>query len=81
MTHFFHFYYFFLLQRTASTHDELAKSFQPQIVAIGERFDFDKLCIIYEGINLYSIPQKSTVDSIVALLSSFFIFNMWCIKT
>ena len=81
VTHFCHFYYFFFLQRTASIDDELLKSFQPQIVAIGERFDFDKLCIIYEGINLYSIPQQSTVDSIVALLSSFYIFNMWCIKT
>ena len=80
-THFFHFYYFFFLQRTASIDDELLKSFQPQIVAIGEQFDFDKLIIIYEGIILCSKPQQSIVNSIVALLSSFYIFNMQCIKT
>ena len=45
---------FFFLQRTASIDDELLKSFQPQIVAIGEQFDFDKLIIIYEGIILCS---------------------------
>nr|XP_058940996.1 uncharacterized protein LOC131769281 [Pocillopora verrucosa] len=67
--------------RTASIDDELLKSFQPQIVAIGEQFDFDKLIIIYEGIILCSKPQQSIVNSIVALLSSFYIFNMWCIKT
>ena len=81
VTHFFHFYYFFFLQRTASIDDELSKSFQPQIVAIGEQFDFDKLIIIYEGIILCSLPQQSIVNSIVALLSSFYTFNMWCIKT
>ncbi|XP_066029929.1 uncharacterized protein [Pocillopora verrucosa] len=67
--------------RTASIDDELLKSFQPQIVAIGEQFDFDKLFIIYEGINLCNKPQQSIVNSIVALLSSFYIFNMWFIKT
>ncbi|XP_066029292.1 uncharacterized protein [Pocillopora verrucosa] len=67
--------------RTASIDDELLKCFQPQIVAIGEQFDFDKLIIIYEGIILCSKPQQSIVNSIVALLSSFYIFNMWCIKT
>ncbi|XP_066029293.1 uncharacterized protein [Pocillopora verrucosa] len=68
-------------KRTASIDDELLKCFQPQIVAIGEQFDFDKLIIIYEGIILCSKPQQSIVNSIVALLSSFYIFNMWCIKT
>ena len=81
VTHFFHFYYFFFLQRTASIDDELSKSSQPQLVAIGEQFDFDKLIIIYEGIILCSIPQQSIVNSIVALLSLFYIFNMWFIKT
>ena len=52
-----------------------------QIVATGEWFDFDKLCIVCQGIILCSIPQQSIVDSIVALLSSFYLFNMWCIKT
>ena len=37
VTHFFHFSFFFFLQRTASIDDELQKSFQPQIVAIGEQ--------------------------------------------
>ena len=78
---FFHFSFFFFLQRTASIDDELLKSFQPLIVAIGEQFDFDKLIIIYEGIILCSKPQQSIVNSIVALRSSFYIFNMWCIKT
>ncbi|XP_066029294.1 uncharacterized protein [Pocillopora verrucosa] len=67
--------------RTASIDDEFLKSFQPQIVAIGEQFDFDKVIIIYEGIFLCSKPQQSIVNSIVALLSSFYTFNMWCIKT
>ena len=52
-----------------------------QIVATGEWFDLDKLCIVCQGIILCSIPQQSIVDSIVALLSSFYLFNMWCIKT
>ena len=45
-------------------------------MAIGEQFDFDKLTIIYEGIILCSIPQQSIVNSIVALLSLFYIFNV-----
>ena len=78
---FFHFIFFFFLHRTALIDDELSKFVHPQIVAIGEQFDFDKLCIVREVIVLCSIPQQSIVDSIVALQSSFYIFNMWCMKT
>ena len=49
---------------------------QPQNVGIGEGFDLDKLYILCEGTVLYTIPHQSIVDSIVALLSSFYIFNM-----
>ena len=49
---------------------------QPQIVGIGEGFDLDKLYIVCEGTALCTIPHRSIVDSIVALLSSFYIFNM-----
>ena len=81
VTHFFILLFFFFLHRTALIDDELSKFVHPQIVAIGEQFDFDKLCIVREGIVLCSIPQQSIVDSIVALQSSFYIFNMWCMKT
>ena len=46
---------------------------QQQIFAIGKGFDFDKLYIVCERI-VCSIPHQSIVDSIVALLSSFYIF-------
>ena len=49
---------------------------QPQIVGIGERFNLDKLYIVCEGTVLCTIPHQSIVGSIVALLSSFDIFNM-----
>lgn len=54
---FFHFYYFFFfLHRTALIDDELWKFFDPQIVAIGEQFDFD-FGIVRGGIVLGSILQ------------------------
>jgi len=49
---------------------------QAQIVGIGEGFDLDKLYIVCEGTVLCTIPHQRIVDSIVALLSSFDIFNM-----
>ena len=49
---------------------------QPQIVAVGEGYELDKLYIVCEGSMLCSIPQQSIVESIIALLSSFYIFNM-----
>ena len=64
------------LQRTASVDQELTKFVQPQIVGIGESFDLDQLYIVCEGTVLCTIPHQSIVDSIVALLSSFYIFNM-----
>ena len=67
----------FFLQRTASVDQELTKFVQPQIVGIGESFDLDQLYIVCEGTVLCTIPHQSIiVDSIVALLSSFYIFNM-----
>ena len=47
---------------------------QPQIVAVGEGYELDKLYIVCEGSALCSIPQ-SIVDSMIALLSSFYILN------
>ena len=49
---------------------------QPKIVAIGEGFDLDKLYVVCKRMVLCSIPHQSIVDSIVALLSSFYVFNM-----
>ena len=49
---------------------------QPQIVAIGEGFDLDKLYVVCEGMVLCSIPHQIILDSIVALLSSFYVCNM-----
>ena len=69
-------WFFFSLQRTASVDQEIATFVQPQIVAIGEGFDLDKLYIACEGKVLCNIPHQSIVDSIVALLSSFYMFNM-----
>ena len=48
---------------------------QQQIFAIGIGFDFDKLYIVRERIVLCCIPYQGIVDSIVALLSSFDIFE------
>ena len=74
---FFNLLFFFLfLQRTASVDDELTLFVQPQIVGIGEGFDLDYLYIVCEGTVLCNVPHQSIVDSIVALLSSFYIFNM-----
>lgn len=67
---------FTILPRTASVDAEIASFLQPQIVAIGDGFDFDKLYIVSEGMTICTIPHQSIVDSIVALLSSFYIFNM-----
>jgi len=66
------FCYFLFLQRTTSVDDELIIFVQPQVVGIGEGFDLDKLCIVCEGTVLCNIPHQSIVDSIVALLSSFY---------
>lgn len=74
MTHLSFFNFFLFLQRTASV--ELTIFVQPQIVGIGEGFDLDKLYIVCEGTVLCTIPHQSIVDSIVALLSPFYIFNM-----
>jgi len=46
-----------------------------QIFAIVKGFDFDKLYIMCERIVLCSIPHQSIVDSIMAFLSSFYIFK------
>ena len=57
VTHFFIFIiFFFFLHRTALIDDELLKFFDPQIVAIGEQFDFD-FGIVRGGIVLCSILQ------------------------
>jgi len=48
---------------------------QQLISAIVKGFDFGKLYIVCERIVLCSIPHQSIVDSIVALLSSFYIFK------
>jgi len=61
-------------KRTAA--HELTIFVQAQIVGIGEGFDLDKLYIVCEGTVLCTIPHQRIVDSIVALLSSFDIFNM-----
>ena len=62
-------------QRNASVDPEIATFIQPQIVAVGEGFDFDKVYVMCEGIMLCNIPHQSIVESVVALLSSFYIFN------
>ena len=49
---------------------------QPQIVEIGQGFDLDKLHIVCKGKMLCTSPHYSIVDSMGALLSSFYIFNM-----
>ena len=46
------------------------------IIAIGEGFDFNKVCIVCEGMMLCTILHQSIVESIISLLSSFFIVNM-----
>ena len=46
------------------------------IIAIGEGFDFNKVCIVCEGMMLCTILHQSIVESIISLLSSFFIANM-----
>ena len=56
--------------------NEVQKFIQPQIVAIGEGYDLDNIYIACEGKILCSIPQESIIDSIVALLSSFYVFNI-----
>lgn len=50
---------------------------QQNIFAIAKGFDFDKLYIVCERIMLCtcSIPHQSSVDSIITLLSSFYIFK------
>ena len=58
---------FCFLQRTVSVDHELTILVQPQIVGIGEEFDLD---------NSYTVLCTIPHHSIVALLSSFYTFNM-----
>ena len=48
---------------------------QQQMFPIGKGFDFDKLYIVCGRIVLCSIALQSIVDSIVALMPSFYIFK------
>lgn len=55
---------------------EIAKFVQPQVVAVGDLHDMDNLYTVCEGKILCLISQQRIVDSIVALLASFYIFNI-----
>lgn len=49
---------------------------QPQLVAVGELYDMDSLYIVCEGSIVCTIPRQKISDGIVALLASFYVFNM-----
>ena len=68
--------FFLFWQRNASVDAEIATFRQSQIIAIGEGFDFNKVYIVCEGMMLCTILHQSIVESIISLLSSFFIVNM-----
>ena len=46
------------------------------MVAIAEGFDFNKVYIVCEGMMLCTILRQRIVESIISLLSSFYIVNV-----
>lgn len=66
----------FIFQRESPIDEEITHYIQPQVVAVGELFDMDNLYIVCEGKILCVIPHKRITDAILALLASFYVFNM-----
>ncbi|XP_031556514.1 uncharacterized protein LOC116293253 [Actinia tenebrosa] len=67
---------FTVLERENPIDEEIRRYVQLQVVAVGELFDMDNLYIVCEGMILCVIPHKRIIDAILALLASFYIFNM-----
>ena len=49
---------------------------QPQIVIVGDLYDMDLLYIVTEGSIICQLPQEKILDSVLALLASFYIYNV-----
>ena len=49
---------------------------QPQIVGIGTLYDLDMVSVACEGIIICIICQGKIIDGVIALLSSFYTFNI-----
>ena len=49
---------------------------QPQLIVVGTVTEYDRLFVAVEGHELCSISNNCCLDGIVALLASFYIFNI-----
>ena len=65
-----------LLQRDSDIDEEITQVIQPQIIAVGEVHKLDLLHIVVEGEILCSIKGQRLVDAVVALLATFYVFNI-----
>lgn len=72
MSNFFNCYF----QRDTNIDHEVEKYVQPQLVGVGEVYDLDALYVVCEGRISYTLPQLNIIDGIIALLGSFYVFNM-----
>lgn len=66
----------FHLQWNCAVDESIQHFIQPQIVAVGELYEMDQLYIVCEGSIFCAIPQERIIDAIIALLSSFYTFNI-----
>jgi len=68
----------FLLQSSSDIDGNLQDIRQPQIVAVGELFDVEAMYIVCEGGITCTITQNKINDAILAMLASYYIFNIHC---
>ena len=64
------------MQRESEVDNEITRFIQPQVVAVGEVYDMDKIYIVCEGSITCTLPQNKILDDIIALLGSFYVFNI-----
>jgi len=69
-------FFFFHFQRDSNIDDEITKFVQPQVIGVGELYDLDSLHIVCEGKMSCTLPQTRIADAIIALLGSFYVFNI-----
>ena len=67
----------FEFQRDSDVDSQIKDFVQPKIVVVpGEVLNMDLLHIIVEGSTFCSIPGEKMVDAVLALLSTFYVFNI-----
>ena len=54
----------------------MEKFAQPRIVVRGSMVEYENLSIVIEGKEFCTISSNSCIDAVIALLASFYIFNI-----